>query len=118
VNSITFALGDTQFICVGDPTCAVGVSEAICPNGMVATGGGYEYEEGAPTDNSVPINSSNLDGNGWIVGMVNHASIDADFYAVAHCVPGRVHGAASASRTAVSKAQAVRTLRAQVKSAR
>ena len=81
---------------------------------MVTTGGGYEYEEEVPVDNSVPIDSSNPTGTGWIVGMVNESALTADFYAVAHCVPGT---AAAADARGVSRAQVERALVARVKAA-
>ena len=46
-------------------------------------------------DATESYDSSNLDGNGWVVAMVNNAPVDADFYAVAHCVPGTISGAAA-----------------------
>jgi hypothetical protein len=114
-SSLAIALGDTRFLCAGGGPagCDVGVSEARCPAGMVATGGGYEYEQNAPVNNVVPINSSNSDGTGWIVGLINYSAINADFFAVAHCAPGTIKLAGAG----LSKVQAEGKLAAQLRAA-
>ncbi len=100
VNRLQYAVGDDIALCAtggADPACTVGFSEAICPAGMVATGGGHEWVDAPPVDATESYDSSNLDGTGWIVAMVNNAAVAADFYAVAHCVPGTIGGAPAAS---------------------
>jgi hypothetical protein len=110
VNRLQYAFGGLLELCAaGDPSCDVGYSEAVCPAGMVATGGGYEYGDLRPTDTVVTYNSSNADGNGWVVEVINKAAAAMDFYAVAHCVPGTIsppQGAKAARRAAAERMSA------------
>ena len=108
-NSVTLAFGDTQFLCAdGGGDCQVGVSVAQCPAGMIAIGGGHEYENAVPVVNSVGYNSSTADGTGWLVAMVNQAAIEADFYALANCIRGSIAN----SGGGMSRAEVRKQLRA------
>jgi len=105
-NSVTVAFGDTQFLCAdGGGDCQVGVSLAQCPAGMIAIGGGHEFENNVPVVNSVGYNSSTADGTGWLVAMVNQAAIEADFYAVANCIRGTIANAGGGMSKAEMKKQ-------------
>ena len=98
MNRIQYALGENVALCAaGGGGCTEGESVATCPAGMVVTGGGYEYDTARPTDVVVPYNSSSSDGTAWIVEMINNAAAPADFYAVAHCVPGSFTGPPAAA---------------------
>jgi hypothetical protein len=67
----------------------------------------------------VYINSSNFDGTGWVVGMVNFdPDFDADFYAVAHCTRGTVAASALAARNGVSRTQGRRAVEPRLKAGR
>jgi hypothetical protein len=105
VNQLQYAFGDDLQLCAaGTPACDAGYSEAACPAGMVATGGGYEPGENRPTDVVVTYNSSNVDGTGWIVEMINKAPAAADFYAVAHCVQGTISPPSPTARSTAAAA--------------
>jgi hypothetical protein len=93
-TKVTQAFGQTLFLCPADPqaNCDIGISVARCPAGTVATGGGWGIGERGLLDATVGINSSTVDGRGWIVGALNHGATPADFFTVVHCIPGTVAG--------------------------
>jgi len=95
----------------GGGGCLIDASEATCPAGHVATGGGWESTPGKPAlTATVGFNSRNAAGDGWIVAMANNGPAEIEFYAVVQCVKGAT--TAQALGSAPSRAALVRALRA------
>jgi len=60
---------------------------ALCPDGMVTTGGGWD-SGGGSQDVSVLDNAAGNDATGWSVLMANNGSTATSFTAFALCTPG------------------------------
>ena len=56
-------------------------AEAICPDGELITGGGYDGNPGTSLSLSLPV-----DGNKWVVRVHNTISTETFFAAVAQCM--------------------------------
>ena len=88
---ITQVEGNTVQLCAvngGPPdSCQVGASVALCPDGMVTTGGGWDSGAGSQ-DVSVLDNAAGNDSTGWSVLMANNGSTATSFTAFALCTPG------------------------------
>ncbi len=75
--------------------CAVASSDARCPRGAIATGGGYDGGSNPPVGATAAYDEPDNDGQGWHVILVNDASVGATFRATAVCL-GVARGAFSA----------------------
>ena len=88
---ITQVEGNTVQLCAvngGPPnSCQVGSSVALCPDGMVTTGGGWDTNGGSP-DVSVLNNAAGNDSTGWSVVMANNGATATALTAFALCTPG------------------------------
>ena len=72
-------------------SCQVGTSVALCPDGMVTTGGGWDSAAGSQ-DVSVLDNAAGNDSTGWSVLMANNGSTATSFTGFALCTPGDTPG--------------------------
>ena len=87
--SITQVEGNTVQLCAagGPPDgCEVGSSVAECPDGMVATGGGWDTTGGS-LEVSVWANAAGNFSTAWTVGMTNQGPATG-FTAFVLCTPG------------------------------
>jgi len=66
--------------------CAIGSSDARCPDGGTATGGGIDGGKNPPVSATIGYDDLDKDGHGWHVIMANDdPSGSASFQAVADC---------------------------------
>lgn len=86
--------------------CETGSSDARCPNGGLATGGGLDGGQTPSAIGSIGYNEPDSDGRGWHVIMLNDSSASATVSAAVVCI-GRARGsfAADASVPAAVRAQ-------------
>ena len=93
-TNYTIVTGPTTTMCAsGGGSCQVGSSQAFCPSGRVAVGGGWNGEDSPPVDATVGY--SHGSGPGWVVIMVNNSVLAATYHAVAVCAPGTSSGSAA-----------------------
>jgi hypothetical protein len=87
-TNITTAEGSVAKLCPssGDRNCISGISEARCPSGTKAVGGGWTGDNGQGPLNAT-VSSNGPDGldEGWVVAMINNSSAETDFHARAVC---------------------------------
>ena len=88
---ITQVEGNTVQLCAanGGPAepCQGGASVALCPDGMVTTGGGWDTNGGSQ-EVSVLNNAAGNDSTGWSVVMANNGRTATSLTAFALCTPG------------------------------
>jgi hypothetical protein len=65
--------------------CEVGQSDARCPQGGYAVGGGFDGGSSPPTSATVGYDEPDTDRHGWDVIMDNQSSLSATFRAVVTC---------------------------------
>jgi hypothetical protein len=105
-TAYTTVVGNVANMCAnGGGECQVASSEATCPSGKVATGGGWFSGANDPPDPSidatlladVPL------GNTYFVAMINYDTVNASFQAFAVCAPGTATLAASAASARIGE---------------
>jgi hypothetical protein len=88
--TFTTVYGPSTNLCPKNNACAIKVSSAACPPGMLPVGGGWVFPRGHP---GLPANgvvsydgpSISFNHSHWDVEMVNNASVPGGFRSVAIC---------------------------------
>lgn len=83
---ITIVRGETKVLCAfGQGSCGVQSSEALCPGGWLATGGGWDGAENPVTDQDVTYNGPAAGDRGWAVIAANLGPEPGNLQALAVC---------------------------------
>lgn len=91
--------------------CETAGSDARCPNGGIATGGGFDGGSSPPVGAFMGYNEPDSDGGGWHIIMGNSSSGTTTFQTVVVCIAiSRLAGAAEAGAPSSVRTQISREL--------